>query len=149
MPLPKYDESQDDYIVPLATTAGMAHIPLTAIDVEDSGKIMEYLAYYGGETIVQPYINNTLKLKYASDEKVVGMVEYILDRSAFTLTQVLLFNCSTSVTDATGTAKTIQMSNMYAFGKLNAVESPSINSYYQANRSDWQGDLDALFGELK
>lgn len=140
LPMPKYDEAQDDYRSPIATTAGMVLIPLTAVDAEKSGMIMEYMAYYGQQNIVPVYINNTLKLKYAADEKVSGMVDYILERSQFNLTQVLCFNCESG---------DMKMSNMYAFGNLNKVESPAINSFYQTYRDGWQGDLDAICAGLK
>ena len=134
LPMPKYDENQEDYITPFATGVAMALIPTTAVDAENSAKVMEYMGYYGEKNITPVYIEQTLKLKYASDPQVMEMVQYIIDRSAFTLTQVLIWNTSGY--------------NLYAFGALNAVGSPNVASYYGSYRRVWQKQLNDLLKDL-
>jgi len=139
MPMPKYDETQDDYITPFATTASMILIPLTAAEPEDSMKVMEYMAYLGEKDICPVYVEQTLKLKYASDPQVMEMVQYIIDRAAFTLTQALIWNCDAGA----------NFRNMYCFGSLNAVGSPNVASFYSSYRRVWKKQLDTLVEGLQ
>ena len=138
LPQPKYDENQDDYIVPLATEAAMVMIPTTASDEELSGKVFEYMGYLGEKDITPVYIEQTLKLKYAADPQVMEMVQYIVDRSSYTLTAVLIWNFEAGA----------QMRNMYAFGSLNIVGSPNITSTYSTYRRAWKKELTNLLGDL-
>ena len=138
LPMPKYDENQDDYISPMSTDSSMALIPLTAVDPEISGMILEYMGYVGQKEIIPVYIEQTLKLKYSRDPQVMEMVQFVLDRSAFTLTQALIWNC-----EAGG------FRNLYAFGSLNIVGSPNIASYYSGYRRVWQKVLDNLLKGLE
>jgi hypothetical protein len=138
LPMPKYDEAQGDYITPFATGVAMALIPVTAADADNSAMVMEYMGYFGEKNIVPVYIEQTLKLKYASDPQVMEMVQYIIDRSAFTLTQVLIWNCTSGY-----------FYNMYAFGGLNGVGSPNVASYYSSYRRVWQKNLNDLLKDLK
>jgi hypothetical protein len=139
MPMPKYDETQDDYITPFATTASMLLIPLTAVDPEQSAMITEYMGYLGEKNICPVYVEQTLKLKYASDPQVMEMVQYIIDRAAFTLTQAMIWNCEAGS----------NMRNMYAFGDLNIVGSPNIASFYGSYRRVWKKQLDTLVEGLE
>ena len=138
LPLPKYDENQDDYITPIATLATMALIPLTAVDEENSAMFLEYMGYLGQKDITPVYIEQTLKLKYASNPQVMEMVQYIVDRSAFTLTQAMIWNCESGY-----------FRNVYAFGPLNCVGSPNVASYYSGYRRVWQKNLDNLCEDLQ
>ena len=138
MPMPKYDENQDDYISPLATEAAMVMIPVCAGDEDVSGMVIEYLGYLGEKDVVPVYLEQTLKLKYASDPQVMEMIQYIVDRSSYTLTAVLMWNL-----DAGG-----QLRNMYAFGSLNAVNSPNVTSFYGSYRRAWKKQLSQLLGDL-
>jgi len=139
LPMPKYDENQDDYITPFATGVAMALIPTTAVDAENSAKVMEYMGYYGEKNITPVYIEQTLKLKYASDPQVMEMVQYIIDRAAFTLTQALIWNCDAGA----------NFRNMYCFGSLNAVGSPNVASFYSSYRRVWKKQLDTLVEGLQ
>ena len=138
MPMPKYDENQDDYIVPLATEAAMVMIPVTAVDEDLSGMVLEYMGYLGQKSITPVYIEQTLKLKYAADPQVMEMVQYIIDRSAYTLTSVLIWNFEAGA----------QMRNMYAFGPLNIVGSSNITSTYSSYRRAWNRELDKLIADI-
>ena len=139
MPMPKYDENQEDYITPFSTSVGMALIPVTAVDADTSGMILEYMSYLGEKNVVPVYIEQTLKLKYASDPQVMEMVQYIIDRAAFTLTQALIWNCDAGA----------NFRNMYAFGPLNGVGSPNIASFYSSYRRVWQKQLDNTVAGLQ
>jgi len=138
MPMPKYDENQEDYITPFGTTASMLLIPLTAINEEQSGMVMEYMGYVGEKDIVPVYIGQTLKLKYANDDKVMEMVQYIIDRAAFTLTQATIWNCEVGG----------MFRNMYCFGSMNAVGSPNVSSFYGSYRRAWQKQLDNIISGI-
>ena len=134
MPMPKYDEDQDDYITPFSTSVGMALIPVTAVDSDTSGMILEYMGYLGEKNICPVYVEQTLKLKYATDPKVMEMVQFIIDRAAFTLTQAMIWNCEAGA----------NFRNMYAFGELNTVGSPNVASFYSSYRRVWQKQLDNI-----
>ena len=139
MPMPKYDENQEDYITPFSTSVGMALIPVTAVDADTSGMILEYMSYLGEKNVVPVYIEQTLKLKYASDPQVMEMVQYIIDRAAFTLTQAMIWNCEAGS----------NMRNMYCFGSLNIVGSPNVASFYSSYRRVWKKQLDTLVEGLE
>ena len=138
MPMPKYDEMQEDYVTPFATGVSMVLIPVTAVEAEESAMVMEYMGYQGQQDITPVYIEQTLKLKYASDPQVMDMVQYIIDRSAFTLTQALIWNCESGY-----------FRNVYCFGDLNCVGSPNIASYYKTYRRVWQKNLNDLCADLQ
>jgi len=134
MPMPKYDEAQSDYVSPFGTTASMLLIPLTAAEPENTAMIIEYMGYLGEKNICPVYVEQTLKLKYATDPKVMEMVQFIIDRAAFTLTQAMIWNCEAGA----------NFRNMYAFGELNTVGSPNVASFYSSYRRVWQKQLDNI-----
>ena len=116
----------------------MVMIPTTAADEDLSGMVFEYMGYLGQKDITPVYIEQTLKLKYAADPQVMEMVQYIVDRSSYTLTAVLIWNFEAGA----------QMRNMYAFGSLNIVGSPNITSTYSTYRRAWKKELTNLLGDL-
>lgn len=136
LPMPKYDTQQDHYITPIATEATMVLIPITAIDPEFSGQVMEYYGYLGQRDITPVYVENTLKIKYASDERMMEMVSYIMNTASFTMSQMLIWNCETP-----------QLRNMYAFGALNAG-TESLTSFWQSNQRSWSRQLEILLRDV-
>ena len=116
--------------------------PLTyeceGVEFYPSGMVMEYMGYLGQQNLTPVYIEQTLKLKYASDPQVMEMVQYIIDRSAFTLTQALIWNCESGY-----------FRNVYCFGALNSVGSPNIASYYKTYRRVWQKNLNDICASLQ
>ena len=81
VPIPKYDESQKDYV---ALASGVVvSFPASASDIERSAAIADTLSYYGRQYVFPAYVENTLIRKGARDEDAGRMVELILDSVAY------------------------------------------------------------------
>lgn len=134
LPMPKYDSLQEDYITPVATEAGMVLIPVTAVDIDFSAKVMEFYGYYGKKIITPVYRDNILSIRYAGNPENSKMVTFILDKSYYGLTQLLIWGCETP-----------QFRNLFAFGSIN-IGGEGINTTYRGAYAGWQGELDKMFG---
>lgn len=78
-PVPKYDESQTDYISvvhPQILTG--AAIPLTNALTEETGMVLESLAYHSYEITRPVYIDICVKNKYTRDEESAVVLDLIL-----------------------------------------------------------------------
>lgn len=79
LPLPKWDEAQENYYSYLNTwTTAYASIPVTA-DMEIVGDVTEMLARYSYQNIRPKYYNLVLKQKAARDEASGEMLDIIFD----------------------------------------------------------------------
>lgn len=88
VPMPKYDESQEEYRSYIYHGAGAMGIPKTNTDTARTGVIAEYLAAYSHETVRETYFNETLDFKYIQDEEGQRMLDIIFSNGTVDLTAV-------------------------------------------------------------
>lgn len=77
LPMPKYDDNQENYITQLGTSTSMFFVPLTTTDVNLTSKVMESLSYYNQQLVVPKYYEVALKEKYARDDDMAEMLDII------------------------------------------------------------------------
>lgn len=80
VPMPKYDEAQDDYYSLLHDGVSCVGLPLTLSeeDHEMMGAFMEAMAAESYRTLVPAYYEVALKVKYVSDERSSQMLDRIV-----------------------------------------------------------------------
>jgi len=81
VPMPKLDETQDQYYSYAHDTMTAYGIPLTVVDeeLEMVGAFMEALAAESYRTLTPAYYELALKTKYVSDEESVQMLDLVID----------------------------------------------------------------------
>ncbi len=77
VPIPKYDELQEDFTA--VGTGLVVSFPVSATDIERSAAIADTLSYYGRLYVLPAYVDNTLMYKGTRDEDAAKMIEIILD----------------------------------------------------------------------
>ncbi len=92
IPYPKYDEEQESYITynAIGDTTGFC-IPVTANENE-SGAVLEALAYHGWKEVLPEYFERALKGKAARDTESSEMLELIYASVEFDFTQIYSFS---------------------------------------------------------
>ncbi len=83
VPMPKFDEKQEQYTTQLGTSTAMLCVPATTKDVTLTSKVMEALAYYTSELVVPKYYEVALKEKYARDADMAEMLDIIRAGATF------------------------------------------------------------------
>ncbi|MCQ2432370.1 MAG: hypothetical protein MJ175_07190, partial [Clostridia bacterium] len=86
LPIPKYDESQAEYISALTPYHSYCYmIPKSAGDPEDSAYIMDALGFYGENIVKDVYYDSCLKRKYSNDEESFAMLDIIFNNIVYDL----------------------------------------------------------------
>ena len=91
LPLPKYDEAQDTYYsVMQYNNATVMCIPVSAVNLERTGAILEAWAAESVDTLTKAYYEINLKGKHSRDEESSAMLDLIL--ATRVVEQGLFFN---------------------------------------------------------
>ncbi|MBR6558163.1 MAG: hypothetical protein IKT70_04040 [Clostridia bacterium] len=77
LPVPKYDEKQDDYYTYAHDQYTVFMVPKTVADPEMSGAVLELMAYESYRTLQPTYYNIVLKGRYANDPQSRKMLDTI------------------------------------------------------------------------
>ena len=77
LPVPKYDEKQDDYYTYAHDQYTVFMIPITVKDPEMSGAVLEVMAYESYKTLQPVYYDMVLKGRYANDPQSRDMLDTI------------------------------------------------------------------------
>jgi len=78
--MPKYDEAQDQYYSPTSPHASTGFvIPITTKDLDRTGVVLETMAYYSTDTVIEAYVNITLGEKIMRNEKSVALMHQMID----------------------------------------------------------------------
>ena len=88
VPMPKYDENQEEYRSYIFSSANAMAIPKTNPDVERTGVIVDYMSAYSHEGVRDTYFNETLDFKYIQDEESQEMLDIIFKNGYFELADV-------------------------------------------------------------
>lgn len=129
LPYPKYDEAQDSYYTHMNSyfPYGIA-IPITNTRLDETGAVMEAMAYLSQTTIL-PKINEVvLKEKIARDEDSKEMLDILFENVIIDLNTIFDFG---------GSAKLLRS---FAVG-----ESENFVSSYASKKSVAEADMQAMF----
>ncbi|NLE12527.1 MAG: hypothetical protein GX628_02495 [Clostridiales bacterium] len=86
IPNPKYDEHQEGYsCVCSHNNTNAISIPITNIELERTGIILEALTFESSQTTLPAYIEISVKTKYSRDSESADMLDLILDSRCFDL----------------------------------------------------------------
>lgn len=85
IPLPKYDETQENYYSQIATSTSALYLPVTAENVEMLGTVMEDLGFYSSRDVVPVYYETAMNVKYARDQQVQAMLALVRDNASTNL----------------------------------------------------------------
>ena len=77
LPLPKYDEVQEDYLTPIESLF-FSVVPTTVVDIERTGIILEALACASYNIVVPEYYEKCLTTKLIRDDESAGVIGIIL-----------------------------------------------------------------------
>jgi len=86
IPLPKYDEAQDDYFSPVSTgCANFISFPATMVEAERNGLIVEALSCESLYTLTPAFYDVTLTGKAVRDEESLEMLDIIFNNRVWDL----------------------------------------------------------------
>ena len=88
LPLPKYDEKQEEYITFVNPAASLVGVPIyqkNNNNARRSGVILEAMAYYGHELIMPEYIERAIKNKSTRDPDSKEMIDILLNNRVYDL----------------------------------------------------------------
>ncbi len=77
LPLPKYDESQSEYISPISNCAGFLAVPVSQDDMNRTGLILDALSYESHKMVLPTYYETHLSQKALRNEDSIEMLKII------------------------------------------------------------------------
>ncbi|MBQ8510502.1 MAG: hypothetical protein IJ493_11410 [Clostridia bacterium] len=77
VPMPKFDEDQENYISPVALWTYFLTIPSSNPDIETASYVLDALAYLSYKDVVPAYYDVTLSVKNIRDEETAEMLDII------------------------------------------------------------------------
>ncbi len=83
IPYPKYDESQTEYYSRSGGISELTMIPITNMDLEKTGAVLETMAYYSNKMIMPAYFDTLLTIKSTRDTESEDMIPIIRNSSRF------------------------------------------------------------------
>ena len=92
VPMPKYDEEQEDYISPVfANLFPITVIPRSNDDPGSTGILLEELSYRGQTELVPALYDTILSGKCARDDDSVGMLDMIFEKPSYDIGMIFDF----------------------------------------------------------
>ncbi len=88
LPVPKYDESQGEYINMVCDFATAVCVPASAPDPARTGAVLEAMNAYSKMLVMPAYYEVSLKTKYARDNDSAEMIDLIFGRRYFDLAYI-------------------------------------------------------------
>ena len=86
IPLPKWDENQDEYYSNICDEYAIWGVPMTVTDTDFVGLVTEALACETMKTVYPAYYDIALKNKYSNDEDTARMVDIVTSGTEFDIT---------------------------------------------------------------
>lgn len=84
LPMPKYDDSQEDYIASNSGTYNALCFPVTAASDELCAQVAEYMGYYGQKYVIPQYYDVALKYKQNDVAANIEMIDLLRDKLIIT-----------------------------------------------------------------
>lgn len=118
LPLPKYNEEQENYISYILNSPAALVVPSTNVDTEMTGVVIENLSAESYRTVRPVYFDKTLDFKYATDERSINMLDTIFENGNFDLAVVFGWGkISSKVIDLVTTGSEAYVSGITALDK--------------------------------
>ena len=115
--MPKYDEAQEQYFSPTSPHASTGFvIPITTQDTGRIGVILETMAHYSTDTILEAYVNITLGAKIMRNEKSVALLHQMIDTMIYDIGYV--FNWASITSIASDSCKSSDSTIVSDYAKL-------------------------------
>lgn len=89
IPIPKYDEAQDDYATLLGNPFSLYAVPKDSVTPDMAGAVMECMAFESYRTISPALYEVALKLKYSQDDVSAKMFDIAKSAVVFDLGRIL------------------------------------------------------------
>lgn len=128
VPMPKYDENQENYYSYRWQDSYMLCIPVTNLDAEETGAVMDAMAYISYESVLPIFYENTLSQKALRNENSIEMLGIIRDSATFNMGRVYGWTEQLSLdleavlkTGSTEIASVIEASRGTIEGKIEAT----------------------------
>lgn len=83
IPYPKLTKDQDVYYSRSANLSGLTYIPVTNTNLEATGAVLETMAYFSRETVLDTYFDIILTIKSTRDTESEEMIPIIRNSSKF------------------------------------------------------------------
>ncbi len=92
LPMPKYDENQEDYVTLIHTSSTMTFVPKSARSTRHAmiGAYYEAQAAESYRTVITPFIESAIKLKYSRDTQSGQVIDMVFSNSKIDF--ALLYN---------------------------------------------------------
>ncbi|MBQ4289837.1 MAG: hypothetical protein II719_01435 [Clostridia bacterium] len=100
VPNPKYDETQEGFFHRVSPHVPMFALPATAMDLEKTGAVMEYMSWLSHYTVLPAYYEITVKQKRVRDEDAVAMLDIIRKTMVFEFGDVYDTHIPNQLSDA-------------------------------------------------
>ena len=133
VPYPKRDAEQTRYYTHLSNTYDAWCVPYNTPDMDMTSAIMECMASEAYRSIGPTYYDTTVKIRYASDEKLAPMYDLVRDSVTFDFVYLYSLAFTTNPKD---TAKS-------------CITNPDSNKWsglLAANKDPWQVAIDTIAG---
>lgn len=138
VPMPKWNEAQEDYCSAIGSQNMMFMIMKNANDEELSGKVLEVKSYYNHYEAVPAYYEDTLGYQYGRNQTHIEMLELIrrTGRLNYLNAMYLVMNPDP--------ANLFQLDSYYRNEKVGG----SATTYYKTNVTAWNSTLRNLYKNL-
>lgn len=130
IPMPKFDETQAEYISYIYHGADAVTIPVTNADAERTGVILEMFGAKSRQIVRSVYFDTTLDFKYIQDQQSSEMLDIMFSNGVFDLGSIYQWGSAT----ATAYAQLLEQKTDIA-SKLQAIASKT--------EADVQATIDA------
>lgn len=114
LPMPKFEESQDSYHHSYSYASPGISLPITLISPEETGAVLEALAYWGRYTVLPAYYEINLQTKVARDDESAEMLDIIFDAATFDLGLIYNFGGMRDIFEPFVKANTNNFASAYA-----------------------------------
>jgi len=132
LPYPKYDETQKDYMSSVSPLyLAVSVIPITNSNLENTGVIMEEMAYQGYKNIRPAFYDILLEGKIARDDESLEMLDFIFNNVVYDVGA--MWNIGNFSWD---------------FVTVSQDYNLNIASFIEARKDKIQGDIDKIMEEL-
>lgn len=115
LPAPKLDEAQEEYIGATNTSwISFVVVPATNTKTENTGSVIEALAYYGQKLVTPAYIETTVITKTLRDSDSAEMLELILASRTYDLAYYYNWSSITSIATGLYSSNSTDFASSYA-----------------------------------
>lgn len=132
IPLPKWNEAQDDYLTSSTDGCSMFFVPISSRDIEATSAVLEAMSALSSTTVKHAYYEVVLKTKYSRDDVSHVMLDLCTSGVIFDFAQLYsnaLNNIGNCIKDYISSKSTNDFASYYA-SRANAYQT-SLDSFME------------------